>query len=96
MAWVLSPLPHHPVASHASPHWLSPADLQSELDPQLEPSQAWFLSLTTLSLGKSASRQSQGAKTVHPCLGSLHFALPIASLLQLALHLEHLPVTHSI
>lgn len=82
----LSPLPLYPVVSHTSPHWLSPTNLQSELDPLLEPSQTWFMSLITLSLGKGASRQSQGPTTMHPCLGSLHtpsFALSIISFLKL-------------
>lgn len=87
VAHALSPLPLHPAVSHPSPHWLSPTNLQSELDSQLEPSQAWFLSFIALSLGKGASRQSQDPTTVNPCLGSLHtsgFAVSTTSFLKLA------------
>lgn len=97
VACALSPLPLHPVVSPTSPRWLT--NPQSELQPQLESSQACFLSLITLSPGKGASRQSQGPTTVHPCLGSLHtpsFALSITSFLKLAPQLKHLPVTRSV
>lgn len=56
MAHALCPLPHHPAVSHTSPNWLSPTNLQSELDPQSEPSPAWFLSLITLSLDKGCQQ----------------------------------------
>lgn len=60
-----------PIVPHTCPHWICPTNLQPVLDPQLEHSQAWCLSHITRSLGKGASRQSQGSMTTHPCLGFL-------------------------